>query len=212
MDDNKKPTVEDQELADMIANLNGPAPKPAAANTAPTPPPLTPPPLKPNPPASPAPATPLPPISPAPSSTPNPTPPPAAPPASSLPPLPPAPAPSIPPKPSASALPPIPPTPQPAPSIPPLPPKPAAPAPAPTSSLGSIKKSALDELRPLVSKLDLPAEEKFDTLLLLIRSTDDQALISQAYDTAKQIKDETRRAEALLDIVKEIDFFENPHN
>ena len=72
--------------------------------------------------------------------------------------------------------------------------------------LASIKKDALVELRPLVDKLNISPEEKFDTLLLLIRSTDDSTLIEPAYEAAKSISDETRRAEALLDIVKEIDY------
>ena len=73
--------------------------------------------------------------------------------------------------------------------------------------LDAIKKDALEELRPLVDKLDLPADEKFDTLLLLIRSTDDKTLVSAAHDAAKDITDETKRAQALLDVIKEIDYF-----
>lgn len=91
---------------------------------------------------------------------------------------------------------------------------PSAPSVAPLSSptpgaesLETIKKDALEELRPLVTKLDLPPEEKFDTLLLIIRSTDDQSLLGAAHDAAKSIADETRRAQALLDVIKEIDFF-----
>jgi hypothetical protein len=102
---------------------------------------------------------------------------------------------------------------------------PVAPAPAPVvdfnpaapavslgndPSLELIKKDALAELRPLVDKLDLPADEKFDTLLLIIRSTDDRTLVQSAYDAAKNITDESKRAEALLDVVKEIDYFSNP--
>lgn len=75
-----------------------------------------------------------------------------------------------------------------------------------TSDLDSIKKDALGELRPLIDKVDLPAEEKFDTYLMLIRSTDDAALIAPAHAAAQGIADEKRRAEALLDIVKEIDY------
>lgn len=72
--------------------------------------------------------------------------------------------------------------------------------------LDNIKKEALGELRPLVDKLNVAPEEKFDTYLLLLRSTDDKALIAPAHEAAKNIPDETRRAQALLDIVKEIDF------
>lgn len=77
---------------------------------------------------------------------------------------------------------------------------------AATGPLADIKKDALLELRPLVDKLNVSAEEKFDTYLLLIRSTDDTNLIGPAHEAAKAITDETRRAEALLDIVKEIDY------
>ncbi len=76
--------------------------------------------------------------------------------------------------------------------------------------LEPIKKAAIEELRPLVDKLNLPPEEKFDIYLLIIRSTDDQTLIDPAHETAKNITDETRRAQALLDIIKEIEFFSHP--
>lgn len=72
--------------------------------------------------------------------------------------------------------------------------------------LNGVKQEALTELRPLVDKLNIPAEEKFDTYLLLLRSTDDKSLIEPAHETAKLIEDESRRAQALLDIIKEIDF------
>ncbi|MBC7868578.1 hypothetical protein H7X69_00140 [Candidatus Saccharibacteria bacterium] len=81
---------------------------------------------------------------------------------------------------------------------------------APSSDLESIKKDALLELRPLVDKLDLAPEEKFDTYLLLLRSTDDKTLIAPAHAAAQAIADETRRAQALLDIIKEIDFLSTP--
>lgn len=75
------------------------------------------------------------------------------------------------------------------------------------TELDGLKASALEELRPLVGKLNLPAEERFDTLLLIIRSTDDQSLLGQAHDAAKEITDDSRRAQALLDVIKEIDYF-----
>jgi len=94
--------------------------------------------------------------------------------------------------------------------------EPAVPAPLPptmpavSSDLESIKKDALNELRPLVDKLNVAPEEKFDTYLLLLRSTDDQALIAPAYEAAHGIADEARRAQALLDIIKEIDYLSHP--
>jgi hypothetical protein len=91
-------------------------------------------------------------------------------------------------------------------------PDPVVPAPVPPVSvpvageLDGVKSQAISELRPLVDKLTLPPEEKFDTYLLLIRSTDDKSLIAPAHEAAKEITDESRRAQALLDIIKEIDF------
>ena len=96
----------------------------------------------------------------------------------------------------------------------PVTPTPTVSAPAPTAAadpaLDTIKQTALNELRPLVDKLDVSPEEKFDTYLLLLRSTDDKTLIAPAHDAAVAIVDEARRAQALLDIIKEIDYFSNP--
>lgn len=82
-------------------------------------------------------------------------------------------------------------------------------APQLSPELDSLKKDAVAELRPLVDKLDLPAAEKFDTLLLIIRSTDDQSLLPGAHEAAKSIEDDSKRAQALLDVIKEIDYFAN---
>ena len=78
--------------------------------------------------------------------------------------------------------------------------------PQPAGELGSIKNDALNELRPLIDHVDLPADEKFDTYLLLIRSTDDPSLIGPAHAAAQAIVDEKKKAEALLNIIKEIDY------
>ena len=80
-------------------------------------------------------------------------------------------------------------------------------APVVAGSLDELKKTALEELRPLVGKLNLPPEEKFDTLLLIIRSTDDQSLLAPAHEAAQSITEENKRAQALLDVIKEIDYF-----
>ncbi len=77
---------------------------------------------------------------------------------------------------------------------------------ADASDLDGVKLEALKELRPLMDKVDLPAEEKFDTYLMLLRSTDDKTLIAPAHAAAQGIADEKRKAEALLEIIKEIDY------
>lgn len=115
-------------------------------------------------------------------------------------------APAMPPAPSEPAM--VAPAPEPPvapqPPVSTLPPAPTVPG---VSPLDDLKRSALEELRPLVDKLNLPPEEKFDTLLLIIRSTDDQSLLAPAHDAARSIVDESKRAQALLDIIKEIDYF-----
>lgn len=120
------------------------------------------------------------------------------------PPLPPAPAPAD----ETEEEPPV--SEEPAPAVVPEMPASAAPAPslsaAPSGELDGIKQEALGELRPLVDKLNVSPEEKFDTYLLLLRSTDDKSLVAPAHEAAKDIQDEARRAQALLDIIKEIDF------
>jgi hypothetical protein len=75
------------------------------------------------------------------------------------------------------------------------------------NDLENIKHDALSELRPLVDKLELPPDEKFNTLLLIIRSSDDASLIPAAHQAAIAIPDDTKKAAALLDVIKEVDFF-----
>ena len=76
--------------------------------------------------------------------------------------------------------------------------------------LADVEQAALTELRPLIDKLDVDPEEKFNTYLLLVRSTDDKDLIAPAHEAAKAITDEAKKAQALLDIIKEIDFLSSP--
>lgn len=77
-----------------------------------------------------------------------------------------------------------------------------------SGALGNIRLQVISELRPLVNRLDfLAPADKFDTLLLLIRTIDDSSLIPMAHQAAMAIPDEVKRAQALLDILKEIDFF-----
>ena len=83
---------------------------------------------------------------------------------------------------------------------------------ATNDDLLKIKQSALQNLAPLVSQLDQTPEEKFKTTMMMIQAGDDQSLIQSAYDTANQITDEKVRAQALLDIVNEINYFTQQHN
>lgn len=105
-------------------------------------------------------------------------------------------------------------------------PEPATTAPAPTDAsmstgtddtpvalagvpddLINIKQEALQELSPLVEHLDQTPEERFRTTMMMIQATDDSTKIKDAYDAAQQIEDKKVRAQALLDVVNEINYF-----
>lgn len=96
--------------------------------------------------------------------------------------------------------------PMPTPSLPPVPAQEPVADAASGGSLDDIKKNALNDLRPLVDRVSMSPEEKFDVYLMLIRSTDDTSLIDPAYAAAQGIEDEKKKAEALLDVIKEIDY------
>jgi hypothetical protein len=79
--------------------------------------------------------------------------------------------------------------------------------PAGSDDLIALKGQALNSLQPLVGHLDQSPEEKFKTTMMLIQATDNQSLVKQAYEAANQIPDEKARAQALLDVVNEINYF-----
>ncbi|MBI3624333.1 hypothetical protein HY218_01740 [Candidatus Saccharibacteria bacterium] len=91
--------------------------------------------------------------------------------------------------------------------------KPAGPPPASdegeddTDELLDIKRDALQQLSPLVSHLNQTPEEKFRTTMMMIQAADNHKLIKIAYEAAQQIKDDKTRAQALLDVINEINYF-----
>lgn len=82
-----------------------------------------------------------------------------------------------------------------------------APAAASDNDLLSIKREALQELSPLIDHLEQDSEEKFRTTMMMIQASDSKDLIPQAFQAAKDIADNKKRAQALLDIVNEINYF-----
>lgn len=102
-------------------------------------------------------------------------------------------------------------------------PKPGAAPPPPPSipttnsatdsdDLNSIKLDAVEMLKPLIGSLDISPEEKFEAMIEIIRASDDQEMISQAFDTAKSISDNDKRAQALIDIINEINYINKIKN
>lgn len=75
------------------------------------------------------------------------------------------------------------------------------------NDLLDIKQQALQHLSPLVGKLEQSPEEKFRTTMMMIQASDDQNLVKDAYEAAKLIPDEKARAQALLDVINEINYF-----
>lgn len=84
---------------------------------------------------------------------------------------------------------------------------PATTGPVSTDDLLDIKQGALQQLTPLLGHLDQSPEEKFRTTMMLIQASDNQGLLKDAYEAAQQIEDEKTRAQALLDVVNEINYF-----
>lgn len=80
----------------------------------------------------------------------------------------------------------------------------------PEDELINLKQRALQSLAPMLDHLDQTPEERFRTTMMLIQATDNAKLVREAYDAANQIKDEKVRAQALLDIVNEINYFTHP--
>ena len=92
----------------------------------------------------------------------------------------------------------------------PTPVGPVGPTPPPasvTDDLLDIKHQALQALTPLVGQLEQTPEEQFRTTMMMIQASDDHSLIKVAYNAAGNITNEKERAQALLDIVNEINYF-----
>ena len=79
-----------------------------------------------------------------------------------------------------------------------------------SDDLLAIKQQALSQLSPIVNHLDQTPEERFRTTMMMIQASDNQSLIKDAYEAAQQISDEKQKAQALLDIVNEINYFTHP--
>lgn len=75
--------------------------------------------------------------------------------------------------------------------------------------LDEIKVKALGELKPLVSKLDLTPEKRYDLLMEIIQASNDESLLPEAFETAEKIDDDDLRAQALMEVVNEIEFLKS---
>ena len=71
--------------------------------------------------------------------------------------------------------------------------------------LDKVKTMALSDLRPILEKVDIPAEKKFMIYKDILELTEDKACIEPAYNAARGIADEKTKGEALVFIVECID-------
>ena len=99
------------------------------------------------------------------------------------------------------------PIPEPVPTAEPAPaPEPAVESTETTSqNTGDIKKAALRDLMPLLDKVNMDANEKFNLYRDIFEELNDHSVLEPAYQAAREIADETTRANALLYLVQSID-------
>lgn len=71
--------------------------------------------------------------------------------------------------------------------------------------LAKVRESALQELIPLMDKVEISAEEKFSIYTEVIENTKDKSIVEKAFEAAKAIGDEKAKAESLLKLVQMID-------
>jgi hypothetical protein len=71
----------------------------------------------------------------------------------------------------------------------------------------NLKQQALQQLSPLLGHLEQTPEEKFRTTMMMIQASDNADLLKEAYEAAQGIPDEKLKAQALLDVINEINYF-----
>lgn len=73
------------------------------------------------------------------------------------------------------------------------------------NDITSVKEAMLRDLFPIMDKVDMGAEERFELYRTMLDSSNDKSLIRGAYEVVKGITDEGARAEALLFLIKKAD-------
>ena len=86
-------------------------------------------------------------------------------------------------------------------------PEPEAPAEAAHTarSTEEIKKAALRDLVPILGNIKIDPTQKFDIYKNIFENLKDYTVLDPAYESAHEIPDENKRAEALLYLVEAID-------
>ncbi len=83
--------------------------------------------------------------------------------------------------------------------------KESEPAPAEPLSTAEIKKAALRDLVPLLDKININKSQKFNVYKDIFEELKDYTVLEPAYQAARELENETERANALLFLVEAID-------
>lgn len=69
----------------------------------------------------------------------------------------------------------------------------------------SIKEAALKELFPIMNRIELKPEKRFELYCEMMEVMKDKAILEPAHEAAKEIKDEKARADALVCLIETIE-------
>ena len=83
-------------------------------------------------------------------------------------------------------------------------PEPTPEAPADNLNIRQVKEAALRDLVPLLDHLDMSPQQKFNIYRDIFEELKDYTVVDSAYKAAREIPDETARAEALLYLIESI--------
>ena len=76
-------------------------------------------------------------------------------------------------------------------------------------NLDSVKANILKDLAPLMDKIHVEPEKKFELYTDMLAENNDASIVGPAYETARQISDEEKRGEALLSLFEKIEQLEH---
>jgi hypothetical protein len=80
----------------------------------------------------------------------------------------------------------------------------------PNPQLLDAKRRATEALVPLLGDLQTDAETKFNICMSTIRTTDNTGLIPLALESAMAIENKALKAQALVDLINEINYQQRP--
>lgn len=72
-------------------------------------------------------------------------------------------------------------------------------------TLETLRTQILSEIAPLIKNSNFDPSQKFNLLLSIARESGETSDFSSAHEAASQIKEDTDRANALLDLLEELD-------